>query len=416
VDALVADIIEHHNVRTVFQPLVHLPSMEVVGFEALTRGPEGSALEPPLALIAAATEAGRLEELDWVCAAAAAHAAMTARLHPSLTFFLNLEPSTLAYPCPDDLVRGVARAREGLRVVVEMGERSLLDDPAGLLGSIASVRRDGWGVAVDRVGGDSTALALLPFVQPDVIKVNLPLLKSEPGEHWAETANAVRAYSERTGAATLVQGVETDHDAMLARTFGATYAQGWRYGHPGALPAEMKAPYEPFPLIQEPDSEKPPTPFEVLSARREPQVDDKRVLMNVSKYLEDQAIKETPVVVLACLENAEFMAGETLARYGRIGSGAVLTAALAVDLSDHRLPPGIMATRLSPWDRLAREWAVLVVGPHFNGALVARACTGGSTGAFRRFEYVVTYDRELVVLAARALVHWIAAKSWEDGR
>ncbi len=415
VDTLVADIIDRRNVRTVFQPLVHVGTLEVVGFEALTRGPEGSPLEAPVDLISAATEAGRLEELDWVCAAAAAQAAMAARLHPSLTFFLNLEPGTLAYPCPDDLAPGVARAREGLRVVVEMGERSLLDDPAGLLGSVASVRRDGWGVAVDRVGGDRTALALLPFVQPDVIKVNLPLLKSASREDWAETANTVRAHSERTGAATLVQGVETDNDAMLARTFGATYAQGWRYGRPRALPAEVRAPYEPFPLIQEPDSAQPPTPFELISARREPEINEKPVLMNVSKYLEDQAIKETPVVVLACLENAEFMAGETLARYGRIGSGAVLTAALAVGLSDDRVPPRVMATRLSPWDRLAQEWDVLVVGPHFNGALVARACTDGSTGAFRRFEYVVTHDRELVGLAARALVNWIAAKSWADG-
>ena len=40
VNALVADIIDRHNVRTVFQPLVHVASLEVVGFEALTRGPE----------------------------------------------------------------------------------------------------------------------------------------------------------------------------------------------------------------------------------------------------------------------------------------------------------------------------------------------------------------------------------------
>jgi EAL domain-containing protein (putative c-di-GMP-specific phosphodiesterase class I) len=413
-DALVADIIARRDVRTVFQPLVHVASLEVVGFEALTRGPEGSPLESPVDLISAATRAGRLEELDWVCAATAARTALAARLHPSLTFFLNLEPSTLDSACPADLVPGVVRAREDLRVVVEMGERSLLEDPAGLLGSVASVRADGWGVAVDRVGGDHSALAMLPFVQPDVIKVSLPLLRSASKKDWAETANTVRAYSERTGAVTLVQGVETDNDAMLARTFGATYAQGWRYGRPEPLPAVVKAPHEPFPLLQRPETARPPTPFELISARCEPKVDEKRVLVQVSKYLEDQAINEAPVVVLACLENAEFLAGETLARYGRIGSRAVLTAALAVGLSADRVPPGVMATRLSPWDRLSQEWDVLVLGPHFNGALGAGPRADGSTGAFRRFEYVVTHDRELVVLAARALAHRTVAKSWED--
>ena len=39
------------------------------------------------------------------------------------------------------------------------------------------------------------------------------------------------------------------------------------------------------------------------------------------------------------------------------------------------------------------EWDVIVLGPHFNGALVARASADGTTGAYRHFEYVVTYDR-----------------------
>src|ERR1019366_2181949 len=96
VHALVADIIDRRAVHTVFQPLVHLQSLEVVGFEALARGPEQSPLEPALALISAATDAGRLEELDWVCTAAASRTAAASGLHPSLTFFMNLEPSTLA--------------------------------------------------------------------------------------------------------------------------------------------------------------------------------------------------------------------------------------------------------------------------------------------------------------------------------
>ena len=46
VHALVADIIDRRAVHTVFQPLVHLQSLEAVGFEALARGPEQS--RPPL--------------------------------------------------------------------------------------------------------------------------------------------------------------------------------------------------------------------------------------------------------------------------------------------------------------------------------------------------------------------------------
>ena len=64
-------VINQRLVHTFFQPLVHLADSEVVGFEALSRGPEGTDLENPLALFEAAKEAGRLEELDWLCASSA---------------------------------------------------------------------------------------------------------------------------------------------------------------------------------------------------------------------------------------------------------------------------------------------------------------------------------------------------------
>jgi EAL domain-containing protein (putative c-di-GMP-specific phosphodiesterase class I) len=368
-------------------------------------------LEPPVALMSAAAEVGRLEELDWVCAAAAARTAVAARLHPSLTVFLNLEPSTLAAPCPPDLAPAMAQARERLRVVVEMGERSLLENPSGLLDAVVKVRLDGWGVAVDRVGADHTALAMLPFVGPDVLKLSLSLLKPKSEADRAETANAARAYAESTGAVTLVEGVETETDARLASTFGATYSQGWRYGRPAPLPAHVKGPHRPFPLLQVTELTRGLTPFELLREQREPEITEKRVLVPMSRYLEAQALKETPVVVLACFEHASYLAGETLSRYREIGSTAVFSAALAPGLRPERAPPGISAVELSPWDRLAKEWDVLVIGPYYAAAVVARNCDDGSSGATRRFECVVTYDRALVVGAARSLLHWMTGSA-----
>lgn len=215
---------------------------------------------------------------------------------------------------------------------------------------------------------------------------------------------------------TLVQGIETDEDAMLAKTFGASYGQGFRYGLPGPLPEEARAPHEPFPLLQEPDTGDQPTPFELISGRREAVVVEKRVLAHLSTYLEVQALQEAPVVVISCLEDAGYLAGDTFARYSRIGSSAVFSAVLAPGLRADSAPSGVRVTNLSPWDRLAQEWDVLVLGPQFSGALVARACGDGSSGAFQRFEHVVTHDRDLVVPAARALLGWVTARSAAAGQ
>ena len=60
---------------------------------------------------------------------------------------------------------------------------------------------------------------------------------------------------------------------------------------------------------------------------------------------------------------------------------------------------------IGPDDPLAGEWSVLVIGPHFAGALVAQDLgdAGGREGD-RRFTFATAYDRGLVIAAARILI------------
>jgi hypothetical protein len=55
---------------------------------------------------------------------------------------------------------------------------------------------------------------------------------------------------------------------------------------------------------------------------------------------------------------------------------------------------------------------VIVVGPYFTAALVARDLGDGGREDRRRFDYALTYDRPLVLEAARALLRRLRA----DGR
>ena len=65
---------------------------------------------------------------------------------------------------------------------------------------------------------------------------------------------------------------------------------------------------------------------------------------------------------------------------------------------------GIKGADLVADDRLKGEWDVVVVGPHFAGAFVARDLGDAGADAERHFEYFVTYDRERVTAAAQALL------------
>ena len=72
--------------------------------------------------------------------------------------------------------------------------------------------------------------------------------------------------------------------------------------------------------------------------------------------------------------------------------------------------PKVRGAVLAPNDPVRTEWDVVVLGPHFAGALVAR--DRGDTGpdADRRFDFVLTYDRDLVVRLASSLL----CRTWPD--
>jgi EAL domain-containing protein (putative c-di-GMP-specific phosphodiesterase class I) len=59
---------------------------------------------------------------------------------------------------------------------------------------------------------------------------------------------------------------------------------------------------------------------------------------------------------------------------------------------------------LAPDDEVVGEWDVAVLGPHYAGALVARDVGDPGHDRDRRFEFVLTFDRELVIDVAASLI------------
>ncbi|HYA68097.1 MAG TPA: EAL domain-containing protein [Acidimicrobiales bacterium] len=408
-------VLDRRLVRTLFQPLVHLVDGEVVGFEALSRGPEGSIVEDPVTLLDAAEDVGRLEELDWMCAATASRAARRARLHPSTTIFLNFRPGTLTNPCPDDVAEEIGRARRRLRTVAEIDERDLRQDPAGALEAASRARADGWGVALGNVGATAASLALLPVLHPDVVKLDLHLLAEHRGFDAAEIETTVRSYAEMSGAAVLAQRIETTEDVLSARGFGATYGQGWHYGRPAPLLPKNHAPHlqtghvpqAPFPLLRRSPAAISATPFEVVSRARESAPTEKRMLSRISAVLEHRALSNgAPAVLLACFQDGRSISSRLRAHYQDLARRMSFTAVFGAHMANLSLPD-IRVVPLEPNEPLSREWNVIVVGPNYTGALVARDLEEYGEDRHRRFDHIVTHDRDLVVEAARSLLGWI---------
>jgi EAL domain-containing protein (putative c-di-GMP-specific phosphodiesterase class I) len=398
-------VLEFGAVRTLFQPVVHLPSKTVSGFEALSRGPRGTALEMPTALLAAAVAADRLGELDWLCRTQATQRAADAGLHPDLSWLINVEPAGLEIECPAHLAAALTRSRTKLRIILEVVERDVQSHVMDLIRATDQARRDSWGVALDDVGVVESSLSLLPFLRPDVVKLDMSLVHSAPSRAAAEVTAAVQAYAERTGAVILAEGIETPQHEALAQAFGATYGQGFLYGRPGALPVSVPAPVHPIPKRQRITALCGRTPFEILSASIPPRRGRRGDLQHIGQHLERQAANGAEAaVVLACFQDRAYFSDVNQERYRRLSQLNAFTVVLAAGI-DARVEPRFHAVPLGTGAGLEREWIIIVLSPHYAAAFVAHDRGDNGTDDERQFDYILTHDRDAVIAVARSFLN-----------
>ena len=337
-------------------------------------------------------------------------AALDAGLGRRATLLLNCEQTAVDAPCPPRHLAVWQRAQRELDLVLEITERALTDRPAELFGVLAEHRAAGRGVALDDLGADVRSLALLPLVEPDVVKLDLRLVQDRPSTDQAAIVSAVAAEHERTGAAILAEGVETDEHLAVARTLGATLGQGWRWGRPAPL-EPVDAPGTGLRRVAPVRARSGATPFAVVAAERPVGLATKALLLPMSHHLENRALAiGEGAVILSAFQEARYLTASTVRRYEALARTSSLVAALGVGLGVEPVP-GVRGANLDRDDPLAGEWSVVVVGPHFAGALVARDLGDRGAQRERRFEFATAYDRGLVIAAARTLLRRIAPRA-----
>ena len=400
----------HGDLSVHFQPVVDLTTGHTVALEALARGPAGSDLASPAALFGAARDADLLVELDWTCRALALSTA-AGHVPPGCGLLVNVEPSAAAAAPPPHLA--AALDAPGLPpVTAEITERALGDDPAALLGAVDDLRARGWRIALDDVGAEPASVTLLPVLQPDVVKLDLALVQALPDATAAATLQAVQAYAEQSGAAVVAEGIETAEQARYARALGARYGQGFWFARPSVLREALRRPVRPSRLSTGrrhtvPTADPAPgpaerTPFDVVARRTGARPADPGLLAVLADRLAAQAAQlEVPPVVLVTTRPGRTL---PLARAGCLRALSLrspLVGLLGTDLGPEPVPDSeVLSGSFPADDRLAREWAFVVVGAHLSAALVAQWDSPDGEPA----RAALTYDRALVGEAARPLL------------
>ncbi|MBT0567350.1 EAL domain-containing protein [Williamsia sp. CHRR-6] len=395
-EAASAIVDDPSRVVPVFQPVIDLATGDVIGFEALARWPEHPEVNP-LQAFDAARRAGQLGSMDWWCRRRAVEVAHSEGIDQSHTLFINVEPDSLSCPPPwasaDNPWQDLIDA--DMQIVLELTERSLLFDPPTVLHTVASARRNGFGIALDDVGARPASIALLDLIAPDVVKFDRSITQMEECRRDAAlTIGAAVTYARRYGATLLAEGIELADHVAAADLIGATLGQGYLYGRPGPLGTRMI----------------PPSPAGLVDPRRARTVPLRTILDELhttttdladieqafTRYEELAGHEPTPGCVLAALAGPRHVSAELGARYREIAERQMLVGMIGRGLGPRPIP-GVRGPR-TPTELTDGVFAAASIGGDHASAIIASACEGTD-----RYRWCVTTDRSIVADICRSI-------------
>ena len=220
-----------------YQPQLDYAAGRVTSVEALVRWehPERG-LVPPDEFIGLAEQTGLIGELTaWVLRAAIPQAAAWQAEGLPVAVSVNLSARNLRDPGLADLVAGLLGSA-GLgpsRLLLEITESALMQDPTQALATLQSLRSLGLSVAVDDYGTGYSSLSYLKQLPLHELKIDRSFVRHLTKE--ADDLSIVRStigLAHELGLRVVAEGVEDDTTLQLLATLGCDLAQGYHLSRP----------------------------------------------------------------------------------------------------------------------------------------------------------------------------------------
>jgi EAL domain-containing protein (putative c-di-GMP-specific phosphodiesterase class I) len=222
------------TLTTVFQPIFGLRERQVLGYEALSRGPAGTAYFMPDRLFAMAKEADLLFELDRKCRRRAIGSAV--RLPEGAKLFVNVFPSAMYDPGFQGLALVELVRDSGLspdRVVLEITEKSAIENYEVFVEALAELKGHGFSIAVDDVGAGYSGLEKIARLEPRYLKFDRELVRDINSSYIRrEMTRALKAFADRIGSTIIAEGIEREGELQTLLELGIDYGQGYLLGRP----------------------------------------------------------------------------------------------------------------------------------------------------------------------------------------
>jgi diguanylate cyclase (GGDEF)-like protein/PAS domain S-box-containing protein len=223
-----------------YQPIVHLATNSISGFEALIRWnhPRNEVVRPD-EFIPAAEELGLIGSLgSWVIRDACRQGVEWQRQFrdaPPLTISLNCSIRQFYRPSfLDEVCRIIDDSGADPRLLkIEVTESTLMDKPDIVCPVLEGLRKLGVRIGIDDFGTGYSSLAYLHRLPLDVLKVDRSFVSAMNGsDENREIVHTIITLGRSLGLDVVAEGVETEQQRDLLIELGCTHAQGYLFSKP----------------------------------------------------------------------------------------------------------------------------------------------------------------------------------------
>lgn len=240
------NIILKNNLKTVFQPIVSLETGDVIGYEALTRGPKDSKYINPELLFDDAKKYNLLWNLEILCRSNAIKTYSS--YNKDKLLFVNVDPGVLK---DTNFIKGFTKEIlveyniSPMSLIFEITEKSSIENYKNFKEVIDYYKHQGYRMAIDDVGTGFSGLTTIAETRPLYIKIDMGLIAGVYQDNFKKAIiKALVEFANTTNTKIIAEGIENINDLYTLIEMGVHYGQGYLISRPvenlAETPDELK--------------------------------------------------------------------------------------------------------------------------------------------------------------------------------
>jgi len=242
----IRNVIDNKLIHTLYQPIVRLDNGKVIGYEALSRGPQNTSLTSPLALLAEAEKTHCLWELELLFRKLAIERCRG--LQPDQCLFLNVDPRII-----HDATFQKGFTREYLReqllapgcIVFEITERAAITNLSAYEAALNNYKNQGYQIAIDDAGSGYSGMQTIALSRPGYVKIDMDIVRNVQSDPLRQAiVKSFVLLGQTADIRIIAEGIETREELKTLIQLGVYAGQGYYLMRPATG-------IQPIPLAKE---------------------------------------------------------------------------------------------------------------------------------------------------------------------